>query len=63
MLGNVQCWGVLLTWIIVGHGTTVLAVNARGGCLDIFFSHLLTVLSPTLWEMDNYRCNIVSKCS
>ena len=48
MLGNVQCWGVLLTWIIVGHGTTVLAVNARGGCLDIFFSYLLTVLSPTL---------------
>ena len=40
VLGNFQCWGVLLIWIIVGQGPTVPAVGAGGGCLDIFFSHL-----------------------
>ena len=42
---NFQCWGVLLTWIIVGQGPIVLAVGASGGCLDIFFSHLSLLLS------------------
>ena len=37
---NFQCRGVLLIWIIVGQGPTVLAVDAGGGCLDIFFSRL-----------------------
>ena len=27
-------------WIIVGQGPTALAVDAVGGCLDIFFSRL-----------------------
>ena len=31
-LGNFQCRGVLLFWIIVGH--TMLAVGAGGGCFD-----------------------------
>ena len=30
-------WGILLMWIIVGQGPTVLAVGAGGGCLDIFY--------------------------
>ena len=30
-----QCLGVLLVWIIVGQGPSVLAVGAGGGCLDI----------------------------
>ena len=34
---NLQCWGVLLIWIIVGQGPTALAVGAGGGCL-LFFS-------------------------
>ena len=29
---------VLLIWIIVGQGSIAIAVGARGGCLDIFFS-------------------------
>ena len=33
---NFQCRGVLLIWIRVGQGRTVLAVGAGGGCLDIF---------------------------
>ena len=36
VLSNFQCRGVLLIWIRVGQGPTVLAVGAGGGCLDIF---------------------------
>ena len=36
--------GVLLNWIIVGQGPTALAVGAGGGCLVIFFSHLIISL-------------------
>ena len=37
---NFQCRGVLLIWIIVGQGLTVLSVGAGGGSLVIFFSLL-----------------------
>ena len=37
---NFQCWCVLLFWTIEGQGPVVVAVDAGGGCLDIFFSHL-----------------------
>ena len=40
---NFQCRGVLLIWIQVVQGFTVLAVSAGGGCLDIFF--LLSIIS------------------
>ena len=33
---NFQCRGVLLIWIRVGRGPSVLAVGAGGGCLDVF---------------------------
>ena len=33
---------------IVGQGPIVLAVGAGGGCLDIFFSHLLLLFSFSL---------------
>ena len=36
MICNFQCRRVLLIWIIVGQSPTVLAVGARGGCVDIF---------------------------
>ena len=29
-MGNLQCWEVLLIWIIVGQGLTVLSVDAGG---------------------------------
>ena len=38
-----QCWGVLLIWIIVGQGPAALAVGASGGCLDIFFSSVISL--------------------
>ena len=52
---NFQCRGVLLIWIRVGQGPSVLAVGAGGGCLDIFslvchFSFFLP-----LWETAQYR--------
>ena len=43
-----QCRGVLLIWIRVGQGLTVLAVGAGGGCLDIFFSRLSFLYSFSL---------------
>ena len=53
---NFQCRGVLLIWIIVGQGPTVLAVGAGGDGLDFFFSRLhFSVLSPSLWETARYR--------
>ena len=37
--------------------STVLAVGAGGGCLDVFFSHVyrFSLLSPSLWETVRYR--------
>ena len=40
MLGNLQCRGVLQILIRVGQGTTVLAIGAGRGCLDIFLSSI-----------------------
>ena len=48
---NFQCRGVLLIWIIVGQGPIALAVDAGGGCLDIFkLVYLFTFLSPSLGD-------------
>ena len=41
---NIQYLGVLLIWIIVGHGPTALAEGAGGSCLDIFLS---SIFSPS----------------
>lgn len=41
MLDNFQCRGVLLIWIIVRHGPTVVAADTAGCCLDIVFSAVL----------------------
>ena len=40
---NFQCRGVLLIWMIVGQGPIALAVGAAGGCLDIFFSSIISL--------------------
>ena len=37
---NFQCRGVLLIWMIVGHGPTALAKGAGGVVLDFFYSRL-----------------------
>ena len=53
---NFQCQGVLLTWIIVGQGPTVLAVGAGGDCLDIFsLLYHFSFLSISLWVTARYR--------
>ena len=59
---NFKCRGVLLIWIIVGQGPTVLAMGAGGGCLDIFsLVYNFSFLSPTLWETAQYRLKLCLK--
>ena len=56
VLGKLPEPGVLLIWIIVGQGLTVLAVDAGGGCLDIFsLAYHFSFQSPSLWETARYR--------
>ena len=45
VLGKLPVPGVLLIWIILGHGPTALAVGAGagGGCLDIFLSPIISL--------------------
>ena len=53
---NLQGWGVLLVWMIVGQGPIALAVGAGGGGLDIFtLIYPFSFLSPSLWETARYR--------
>ena len=53
---NFQYRGVLLIWIIVGQEPTALAVDACGGCLDIFsLIYHFSVRSPSLWNTARYR--------
>ena len=47
---NLQCRGILLIWIIVGQGPTVLVAGVGGSCLDIFLS-LLSSFSCSLEEI------------
>ena len=59
---NLPCRGVLLVWIRVGQGPTVLAVG--GGCLDIFtLIYPFSSLSPSLWETTRYRLKYCLKGS
>ena len=51
VLVNFQGQDILLIWITVGQEPTVLAVGAGGGCLDVFLSSIISLLSPPLWEM------------
>ena len=54
---NFLCWGDLLNWIKVGHGSTVLVVGASG-CLDIFFVFHFSLLSRFLWETARYTVEL-----
>ena len=52
---NFLSQGVLLIWLLVGQGLSVLAVGAGGGCLDIFtLIYLFSPFSPSLWETTRY---------
>ena len=53
---NFQYWGILLIWITVGQGSTVLAVGGGEGCLDILsLIYHFSFLSPSLLETAQYR--------
>ena len=53
---NLQVPGHPTIWMIVGQGTTALAVGAGGGCLDIStLIYPFSPLSPSLWEMTRNR--------
>ena len=48
VLGKLPEPGRPTIWITVGQGSTALAVDAGGGCLDIFYSHLSFLSSFSL---------------
>ena len=56
MLGTLPVPGRPTILITVGQGSTVLAVDAGGGGLDIFtLIYPFSSLSPSLWETARYR--------
>ena len=46
--------GVLQIWILIGQGPTALTVGV-GGYLDIFLLSVVSLLSPSVREMSQYR--------
>ena len=64
MLGKLPVPGRPTILITVGQGTTVLAVGAGGGCLDIFtLIYPFSSPSPCLWETARYRLKYCLKGS
>ena len=56
VLGNFWCQGILVIWIMVGQGLSVLAVGGGCGCSDIFsHTYHFSFLSSSRWEMARYR--------
>ena len=53
---NLQCLGILLFWIRVGHRPTAVAVGACGVSLDIFSLSIIFILSHSLFE--TARCRL-----
>ena len=56
VLGNFQCRGVLLIWIIVEQGPTALAVGAGRGLFGHFF--LSSILSVFFLPLSGRRPDI-----
>ena len=56
VLGKLPVLGHPTILITVGQGPTALAVDAGGGCLDIFtLIYPFFPLSPSLWKTARYR--------
>ena len=56
VLGKLPVPGRPTIWITVGQGPAALAVDAGGGCLDVFtLIYPFSPLSPSLWETARYR--------
>ena len=58
---NVQCQGVILIWIKVGQGPTMFAVDAGGGCLDIFLSSVISSFCSLSLGYDPIYTEILSQ--
>ena len=58
VLGKFQCRGVLLIWIIVGQGPTLLAVGAGGGCFDFFNLAYYNIISSFFLPLSGRRLYI-----
>ena len=57
VLGKLPVPGRPTILIRVGQGPTALAVGAGRGCLDIFtLIYPFSPLSPSLWEINWFRC-------
>ena len=64
VLGKLPVPGRPTILITVGQGPTALAVDAGGGCLDIFtLIYPFSLLSPSLWETTQYRLKYCLKGS
>ena len=48
VLGNFQCWGVLLIWIMEGQGPTALAVGAGRGNRTFYLSSIISLFFLSL---------------
>ena len=60
VLGKLPVPGVLLIWIRVGQGPSVLAVGAGGGCLDIFsLVYHFSFFLPLSGRRSDIDCNTV----
>ena len=56
VLGKLLVPGRSTVWIRLGQGPTALAVDAGGGCFDIFsLDYHFSLLSPSLRETARYR--------
>ena len=55
VLGKLTVPGRPTVWITVGQGLAAFAVGVGGGCLDILFSSILSLLFLPLWETARYR--------
>ena len=64
VLGKLLVPGRPAIWMTVGQGPTAIAVDAGGGCLDIFtLIYPFFLLSPSLWETARYRLKYCLKGS
>ena len=56
VLGKLSLRGRRIIWIIVGQGSTSLAVGAGGAVLTFYLSSIIfSHLSPSLWKTVRYR--------
>ena len=60
VVGNCHSRGLLLIWIIVELGPTVLSVDVDGGCFDVIFKSIISHFSLS-HEDDPRKAAILSQ--